>query len=174
MKKFFKHSIKIFGIVMLCGIPLWVPLALGTGFLFAKNKIMETFKNSQKFQNYQQQQTSKMQTLKQTLEKAEIDYLNHKITFEEFDDAKVSYEHCAFYVNSNDFVFDAMKSFDKQSFDDWTKYNGISTKSFVFGGTVGALIAIPYTVVICHKRVEVWKAEEQAQGKDPHLFDKIN
>ncbi len=173
MKKFLKHSTKILGIVMLCGIPLWVPLAVGTGFLIAKNKIMENFKNLQKFQSYQQEQILKVQTLKQKFEEAEINYHNGKILHEEFVDAKVAFQNCATYVDSSEFVFDAMKSFDKQSFKKWKEYDGNSTKSYVFGGTVGALIAIPYTVVICHKRIESWKAEEQAQGKDPHLFDKI-
>ena len=158
---------------MLFGIPMWVPFAVGTGFLIAKNKIMENFKKSQDFQNYQQEQNLKMQTLKQQFEKAKIDYDNGEIIYEEFFDAKKAYSDCETHVNSSNFVLDAMKSFDKQSFDNWTEYNGNFEKSYVFGGTVGALMAIPYTFVACHRRIEKWKIDEQAQPKDPQMFDKI-
>ena len=173
MKKFLKHSAGIFGIVMLGGIPLWVPLAIGTGFLIKRNEIMDNFKNSQSFKEFEQKQVSIYENLQQKYEQAQVLYENGTIKYEDFFDARAKFKQCEATLNSSNFVFQAMEFLDEDAFHKWTEYNGNLTKSYVFGGTVGALVSVPYTFVICHRRVEKWKTDEQAQAKDPHLFDKI-
>ena len=112
--------------------------------------------------------------MRQTCEEIKQNVEENKASHEEYLEAKATLDEKVEALSSNDFVFIWMKALSASEYETYQWHHSAAIKSFVFGGTVGALIGIPLTSVFCHRRIEMWKAQAQSEEKDPKLWDKIS